>query len=40
MGEVYKITDGVLNYYGSTEGNLNQRLINHRTPYNNCSTNK
>ena len=40
MGEVYKITDGVLNYYGSTEGNLNQRLINHRTPSNNCSTNK
>ena len=40
MGSVYKITDGVLNYYGSTQDPLRDRLTNHRTPSNKCSTNK
>ena len=40
MGSVYKITDGVLNYYGSTQDPLRDRLTNHKSPTNKCSTNK
>jgi len=40
MGSVYKITDGVLTYYGSTEQKLQDRLILHKTPSNKCSTSK
>ena len=40
MGSVYKITDGVLNYYGSTEQSLPDRLTSHKAPSNTCSTNK
>ena len=40
MGSVYKITDGVLNYYGSTEQKLHDRLRSHKAPSNKCSTNK
>ena len=40
MGSVYKITDGVLNYYGSTEQSLQDRLTSHKAPSNKCSTSK
>ena len=31
MGEVYKITDGVLNYYGSTKKRAIDRFWNHKS---------
>lgn len=40
MGSVYKITDGDLNYYGSSETTLTRRLTAHKAPTNKCSTNK
>ena len=40
MGSVYKLTDGFLNYYGSTETTLNRRLTAHKAPSNKCAANK
>ena len=36
-GYIYKITNGELNYYGSTKNNLNKRLSQHKY---NCRTGK
>ena len=40
MGSVYKVTDGELVYYGSTIMPLTRRLTCHKSPSNNCATNK
>ena len=38
MGSVYLMSDGILNYYGSTKDRLSDRLTCHKAPTNNCST--
>ena len=40
MGSVYKLTDGVLNYYGSTETSLQKRLVSHKKKNNVSHSNK
>jgi len=40
MGSVYLMSDGILNYYGSTTMSLHKRLIDHRRFNNKCSSNK
>ena len=38
MGDVYKVTDGELTYYGSTTTDLMTRLRSHRANGNTCET--
>ena len=33
LGKIYKLTNGTLNYYGSTTNELNQRLAEHKSRY-------
>jgi len=39
MGEVYKLTDGVLNYYGSTKNKALWRFYNHKSSIG-CASNQ
>ena len=36
MGSVYLVSDGELNYYGSTEMTLDKRFMSHKTTSNSC----